>query len=449
MIDPLFADETTRIDLECESRVDPAATVFASFARPHTARGEAELRSWLGMPRTTAESIRDAQDQIHDGVKTTAVFARLVGEAQPGRVQRYLDSQMEVPQVTRGIGGTLASAWTAARHPECVAVAREGRECVTRLLAACREWIAASEAAHASPGMKALRGLLRSSAEVITPELERSRGGTTGVLELDEALRGVKSIHVRKLLHVLGELDALHALATTVETRGWTFPVVREGAPHLVIDGLRHPLVSKPVENDVHLTGERRVLLLTGPNMAGKTTYLKSIGIAVYLAQVGMAVPARRMELTPFDRLVTVIGIHDSVASGSSAFHYEVTRLGQGLDALLAGKRCLLLFDELMRGTNAADAQEACRLVIDALLGNENGCVALSTHIAGLVDLFVDEARLTLGHFEAEMQDDSLAYDFRLRSGGYRGRMAMALLEQMGITAKLASLRGEAVAPRP
>jgi DNA mismatch repair ATPase MutS len=147
------------------------------------------------------------------------------------------------------------------------------------------------------------------------------------------------------------------------------------------------------------------------------------------------------MELAPFDRLITVLGIHDSVASGSSAFHHEVTRLGNGLDALLEGQRCLLLFDELMRGTNAADGEEACRLVIDALLASGNCCAALATHLAGLVDAFAHEPRLTLGHFAAEMKDDVLTYDFRLRSGGYRGRMAMALLDEMGIAARLTSLR--------
>ena len=441
-----FADPITRSDLELESRGAQASTVFGVFERPHTAAGAAELRAWLGTPLLEAREIRWAQRMIGDCHETVAAFATLVSRARPERVQRYLQSQLDVPRATGGLGGLFSSAWTAARHAECVAIAREGRECVSRLLAACREWCAHAAGMNESSSIRVRAKYLDECVRKIAAALESCSTSSIGLLKLDGMLRGDDRVWIEATLRELAQLDALHALAATVDQRGWTFPVVRDGAPRVVVQGLRHPLVGSPVENDVDLGDDHRVLLLTGPNMAGKTTYMKSVGIAVYLAHVGMAVPARAMELTPFDRLITVIGIHDSVAAGSSAFHYEVTRLGEALSLLLGGSRCLLLFDELMRGTNAADAQEACRLVIDALLSTGNCCAALSTHVAGLVDAVAGETRLTLGHFEAEMKDHSLAYDFRLRPGGYRGRMAMALLEQMGVTAQLARLRGESVA---
>jgi DNA mismatch repair protein MutS len=440
-----FTDATTRIDLELESRADPAASVFAAFTRPRTAAGAAALRARLGAPLATVPGILAAQDAVRDCQKTTGAFRGLVESARPERIQRYLHSQIEVPRAGAGVGDRLHAAWTAARHAECVAIAREGRDCLTRFVSSCRDWWERSSALHASPVVRTLDERLQSIATHLGAALESCGTGSVDLLRADRLLRGDHHGAIQEALQVLGELDALHALADTGETNGWVFPALLEGAPVVTIAGLRHPLVASAVENDVHLAGDRRVLLLTGPNMAGKTTYMKSLGIAVYLAQIGMAVPARAMELTPFDRLITVIGIHDSVASGSSAFHYEVARLGHGLDALLSGERCLLLFDELMRGTNAHDAEEACRLVIDALLVSGKCCAALSTHVSGLVDAFADEARLTLGHFEAAMKDHALEYDFRLRAGGYRGRMAMALLKQMGVTAKLSRLRDDAM----
>lgn len=441
-----FADPITRSDLEIESRGTQASTVFGVFERPHTAAGESELRAWLGAPLLTAREIQWAQRMIGDCRESVAAFGALVSRARPERVQRYLQSQLDVPRATGGLAGLFSSVWTAARHAECVAIAREGRECVSEFLAACRDWCAQAAGMPESSSLAVRAKYLDETMGKIAEVLESCSTSSIGLLKLDGLLRGDDRIWIEAALRELAQLDALHALAATVEARGWSFPVVRDGAPRVVIRGLRHPLVASPVENDVDLSDDHRVLLLTGPNMAGKTTYMKSVGIAVYLAQVGMAVPARAMELTPFDRLVTVIGIHDSVAAGSSAFHYEVTRLGDALGMLLGGRRCLLLLDELMRGTNAADAQEACCLVIDALLSTGNCCAALSTHVAGLVDAVAGETRLTLGHFEAEMKDHALAYDFRLRSGGYQGRMAMALLEQMGVTTQLARLRGENVA---
>lgn len=442
-----FADPITRIDLELESRADQVATVFGAFVRPHTAEGAAELRKHLAEPGTTRLEIQRMQGAVRDCVETIGPFTRCVEKARPERVLRYLHSQMDVPRVTPGFGGRLVSAWTAVRHGECVAIAREGRECLTALAASCREWLALSRATHRSERLQECGRRLEVDVTAIEQGLGNRGIGAADLLAIDARFRGDGRTVIESALRVLGAFDALHALAATGRANGWNFPALRDGPPHLVIEGLRHPLVATPVENDAHLAGDRRLLLLTGPNMAGKTTYMKSLGIAVYLAQMGMAVPARAMELAPFDRLITVIGIHDSVASGSSAFHYEVTRLDHGLEALLAGRRCLLLFDELMRGTNAADAEEACRLVIAALARSGNFCAVMATHLAGLVETFAQEPRLTLGHFAAEVKDDALAYDFRLRPGSYTGRMAMALLEQMGVTAKLARLRADASTP--
>src|SRR5262249_1870558 len=146
----------TRIDLELESRAPEAATVFGLFARPHTTAGAAALRADLLTPRDSVGAIQVRQDAIRDCRKSLDTFASFVERAQPGRIGRYLRFQSAVPRVPPGAGGMLSSAWLATRHPECLAIAREGRDAVARLVAACREWIAQSAATHASDPLKSI-----------------------------------------------------------------------------------------------------------------------------------------------------------------------------------------------------------------------------------------------------------------------------------------------------
>src|SRR5690606_21268670 len=116
------------------------------------------------------------------------------------------------------------------------------------------------------------------------------------------------------------ELDALVSMADTTHKLGYVIPEVLDGPTRLHATGLVHPQVKNAIPNDVALDQQNRLLFLTGPNMAGKTTYLRAVATALYLGHLGMGVPAARFSFTPVDRLFSSISISDDVHTGTSYF---------------------------------------------------------------------------------------------------------------------------------
>lgn len=173
---------------------------------------------------------------------------------------------------------------------------------------------------------------------------------------VDEAARDGGELAA--LARALARLDVLNSLALTALRWGWSRPELDEGRS-LELDEGRHPLVERYLErpfvpNDCRLDSEeRQIMLLTGPNMAGKSTYIRQLGVAVVLAQMGSFVPARRMRLGLVDAVYTRVGAADDIARGLSTFMVEMTETARILNC--AGPRGLLLLDEVGRGTGTSD----------------------------------------------------------------------------------------------
>ena len=135
---------------------------------------------------------------------------------------------------------------------------------------------------------------------------------------------------------------------------------------------LFHPLLPTPVSYDVTLNQQENFLFLTGANMGGKSTFIKAVGVAVYLAHTGMGVPAQEMQLTLFDGLLSNINVVDNIVQGESYFFNEVQRIRKTIDKISDGKKWLILIDELFKGTNVQDAMKCSSTVIEGLLKIKN-----------------------------------------------------------------------------
>ncbi|MBO0684386.1 MAG: DNA mismatch repair protein MutS [Candidatus Dormibacteraeota bacterium] len=260
-------------------------------------------------------------------------------------------------------------------------------------------------------------------------------------LERWQALAGGRA---RTWLQALGELEALASLAGLAHAHpSWAFPELDPDAEGLVAEAIGHPLLPPAVriDNDVSLGPPGTFLLVTGSNMSGKSTLLRSIGVNSVLAAAGAPVCARRLRLPPV-RLWTSMRVADSLEEGVSQFLAEVRRLKQIVDAASEpGARLLYLLDEVLRGTNTAERQVAARRVIAHLAGRGTlGCV--STH-----DLTVaDTPRLAAVARPVHLKESitardgrpAMSFDYRLRPGLATSTNALRLMEAMGL-----SLEGE------
>ena len=238
---------------------------------------------------------------------------------------------------------------------------------------------------------------------------------------------------VHAWLTVLGRFEALLSLARfSYEHPDYPFAQFVEGAASFEAEQLGHPLIAatKRVCNDVSIVAPVRVWLVSGSNMSGKSTLLRSVGINTVLAMAGAPVCARRMRLTPL-QVGASIRVNDSLHEGSSRFYAEITRLRQLFDP--CELPLLFLMDELLQGTNSVDRRIGAQGVIRALL--ERGAIGLvSTHDLALSDI-VDAAQGSLVnvHFQDEIRDGKLYFDFKLQPGVVTKSNGIELMRSIGL----------------
>jgi hypothetical protein len=233
----------------------------------------------------------------------------------------------------------------------------------------------------------------------------------------------------------LGAIEALAALGGLAYTDpAATFPEVVDPSEPFVADGLAHPLLPprSRVPNDVTLRGPGTALVVTGSNMAGKSTLLRSVGVNVVLALAGGPVTARRLRV-PYVRLRASMRAEDSLQRGASYFHAELGKLRMVVDDAGGEPPILFLLDELLRGTNARARHVGARAVLRHLLDRRaTGFVA--THDVALSELEQEEPeRVENVHFTDVMIDGEMTFDYTLRPGPVRTSNALRLLRMAGI----------------
>ena len=239
---------------------------------------------------------------------------------------------------------------------------------------------------------------------------------------------------VRGWLEALGEMEAIAALAAySYEHPADPFPEFSEGPkPLFAGEDLGHPLLAagKNVRNSVDLGQATQVLLVSGSNMSGKSTYLRTAGVNAVLALAGAPVRARSLRLTAL-RLGASIRVTDSLQAGRSAFFAEVMRLRQIMDLAPGGAGVLFLCDELLHGTNSHDRRIGAEGLVRALL--ERGAIGIvTTHDLALTAI-ANDARVRNAHFEDELRDGHMVFDYRLHDGVVTKSNALELMRSVGL----------------
>jgi len=240
---------------------------------------------------------------------------------------------------------------------------------------------------------------------------------------------------VRRWLVAAGEVEALLSLAGYhYEHPDDVFPDLSAGTPCFDGEGLGHPLLSDTVtvRNDVRLAGELRVLVVSGSNMSGKSTLLRTVGVNAVLAQAGAPVRARRLRLTPLE-IGASIRFQDSLQAGVSRFYAEITRLGLIMRRAGEAPPVLFLIDELLQGTNSHDRRIGAEAIVRSLV--ERGAIGLvTTHDLALAH--VADGLGTRGanvHFEDVLEDGRMRFDYRMRPGVVQKSNALALMRSVGL----------------
>ncbi len=250
-----------------------------------------------------------------------------------------------------------------------------------------------------------------------------------------EGWRAKSGPRIAAWLDVVGQFEALCALASYgYENPADPFPEVVAGGACYEGEGLGHPLIpeGRCVRNDLHLAGGLRVLVVSGSNMSGKSTFLRTVGVNAVLALAGAPVRARRMRLTPL-AVGATLRIQDSLQAGRSRFYAEVLRVRQVVDISRGPVPLLFLLDEIFAGTNSHDRRLGAEAVVAGLV--DSGALGLvTTHDLALTHI-ADQlgARAANVHFADHFENGEMKFDYTLRPGVVQNSNALALMRAVGL----------------
>jgi DNA mismatch repair ATPase MutS len=272
-----------------------------------------------------------------------------------------------------------------------------------------------------------------------TPNTEKLDRGH--MLELGSFLRYDFKIAAFQLIDIFYQLDAFHSMAKAVKKYQLSFPVFEDN-PHPTINAkkLYHLLLPQPTAYDVQMNEATNFIFLTGANMAGKSTFIKAVGVAVYLAHLGMGVPAQEMRLTLFNGIVSNINVMDNLIKGESYFYNEVQRIKNTVIKINNEKKWLVLIDEIFKGTNIQDAMNCSTAVIKGLLKIHNSLFILSTHLYEIGESLKTYPNIQFKYFETSTDGEQLTFSYQLKDGISNDRLGYLILKREKVVEMLENL---------
>jgi hypothetical protein len=243
---------------------------------------------------------------------------------------------------------------------------------------------------------------------------------------------------IEEWFSALAKFDALASLAIFAHNHPeYVYPTIAEQYT-FEAKALGHPLLhrDKCVKNDVDISKRPFFMVVTGANMAGKSTYLRTVGVNHVLACVGAPVCATEMTVFP-SKLVTNLRTTDSLNNNESYFFAELKRLKMIIDRLQAGETLLIILDEILKGTNSIDKQKGSLALIKQLITlNSNGIIATHDLVLGILEKEFPE-NVKNFRFEAEIKDDNLIFSYKIQKGIAQNMNATFLMQKMGISTQI------------
>ena len=250
------------------------------------------------------------------------------------------------------------------------------------------------------------------------------------MFSVDRLLRSVWLKPLQELLGLFCEIDLYIVVGRVAREYDFCFAeAMKEGEVSIEIKGLHHPCIRKAVSNDLSITRQKNIFFLTGANMAGKSTLMKSFGIAVYMAHMGFPVAASKMRFAVQDGMYTSINVPDNINMGYSHFYAEVLRVKKVAIEVSLSKRLVVIFDELFKGTNVKDAYDATYAVTSALAKRHACSFMISTHIIEVGhELGKNCDNATFAYLPTVMNGSVPTYTYKLEPGITNDKHGMIII---------------------
>lgn len=433
----LDTDKQTYADLSITESVYDEQPLCSLFLKTETKQGKSLMLEWIMHPLCDFETICKRQETI-----AWEFLPELpLNEEELDFIEYYLEYRDQI----RGANIILSCATTIDRllrpDPNRYVISR-GVKLVLRMLHRLAEW-------SVEPGINTPQ-LLSETADTIQDILHGSeleevlrqtsdesvRLSNYAIDKYDYLFRCTRLLSIKELLSIIYMLDVCRAAHRVAKVRNFCCTPKMVQTMEFSVVGIAHPFVKNPQRNNWEMY-QGNICLFTGSNMAGKSTTLKALTLTVWLAHCGLPVPVESMVCPLFEGIFTSINLPDSLRDGRSHFMAEVLRVKEVLEKARTGKRCLVVLDEMFRGTNAKDAFEASVAVNDLLKGYSHCHFLISTHILEYAKEFELDNSCCFYYMEAEIKDDNFVCPHRLQKGISEARVGYWVVRKLLNVAEL------------
>jgi DNA mismatch repair protein MutS len=435
-------DKTTLADLIIFDREDEFS-IFNKINLTVTSRGKEQLRRNLSNPLTGVDAIKGIQQTVLAIKARYKDWPAIISNGTVMVVERFFDANIDV--IPASASPVAAYSYKIFHSHDFSLVKYSVRHCFDFIkgMGLLVEMFAGKDIPLP------LKKQLDEAKKILEHPVLKVTGSykfasdmkITEILVLGYFIRYKFKNNVLELLNIFGKLDAWYGMAMAIIKFDLAMPAFTEAdGPVVNAKGLYHLMVDKAVPYDVVMNRQTNFLFLTGANMAGKSTFIKACGTAVYLAHTGMGVPAKEMQLTYFDGILSNINVIDNIAKGESYFFNEVQRIKATISKVSDGRKWLVLIDELFKGTNVQDAMKCSSAVIEGLLKISNSLFILSTHLYEIGDELKKHPNITFNYFETAVTNDQLSFSYQLKEGISNDKLGYLILKKEGVVNMLENL---------
>jgi DNA mismatch repair ATPase MutS len=435
-------DKTTLNDLSIFN-AEEDFSVFNIINFTRTSNGKEQLKKNLRTPLSTKDAIEGVQQTVQLITRQLALWPLQISNGTVMVVERFYETSIDpIPAHVSSVG---AMSYKLLHGPDYSLVKYSITHCFDLIKG--MQLIVQNFLSDQSPApLKKLLLLAQKIISVTNLEMISQYGKSADVpvalqLQLAQFLRYHYKQNMLDLLSIYAQLDAWYGMAIAAKNLKLVFPEFKESSePFIEVKDLYHILLRDAVPYDVSMNRKSNFLFLTGANMAGKSTFIKAVGTAVFLAHVGMGVPAKQMQLSVFDGLLSNINVIDNIVKGESYFFNEVQRIKATISKINDGRKWLILIDELFKGTNVQDAMKCSTAVIEGLLKINNSLFILSTHLYEIGESLKVHPNLSFNYFETTVVDGQLSFSYQLRNGISNDRLGYLILQREGVVKMLEDL---------
>jgi DNA mismatch repair ATPase MutS len=434
-------DKTTLNDLSIFNGEEDFS-ILSKLNHTLTTNGKEQLRKTLATPLQKIEDIRDVQATLQLILRKEAEWPMVVSNGTIMVVERFYEYNFDLLPNT--VTSLTALNYKMLHGPDyslikysiihCFDFIKGMQQFIERYLTPTtptpmRKYLEIAQKSIAAEPLKIIFDNKKSEDLSIPQQLQ-----------LGQFIRYHYKNNMLTLIAIHAQLDAWYSMAMTVKNMELVFPeFIESDAPIVEVKGLYHLLLQKAVPYDLHMNRATNFVFLTGANMAGKSTFIKAVGTAVFLAHIGMGVPAQQMQLSLFDGMLSNINVIDNISKGESYFYNEVQRIKATISKVNDKRKWLILIDELFKGTNVQDAMK-CTTVIEGLLKIKNSLFILSTHLYEIGEDLKKHSNISFNYFETNAHNGQLSFNYQLRHGISNDRLGYLILEREGVTQMLKDL---------